>query len=85
MPDEAKNYLTARGITTAAILATMGADEGEFEIKVIDKFVDGLKVKGVDYKFTGDEAETEVLRATMHVAYHCVDGSIISGLRSHSN
>ena len=50
-------------------MAAMGTDKGKFEVKVIDKFVDGLKVKGVDYKFTGDEAETEVLRATMHVAY----------------
>ena len=69
VPEEAKLYLTARGITTAAILATMGADEGEFELKVIDRFIDGLKVKGVDMKFTGDESEVEVLRATTHVAY----------------
>ena len=67
--DEAKDYLTARGITTPAILGMMGADEGEFEIKVIDMFIAGHLVRGTAIKFTGDAAEQEVLRATMHVAY----------------
>ena len=69
VPDEAKLYLTARGITTPAIMSAIGADEGEFEIKVIDRFIDGLTVRGVVHKFTGDASEIEVLRATMQVAY----------------
>ena len=67
--DEAKAYLTARGITTPAIMAMMGTDEGEFEIQVLDKFLTGCMIRGTNMKFTGDAMEADVLRATLHVAY----------------
>ena len=69
VPDEAKDYLLARGITTPAILALCGNDAAEFGDLITDKFIAGCKIKGVDLKFSGDPLDQVVLRATMQVAY----------------
>ena len=69
VPDEAKLYLRARGITTPGVLCTIGVDVGEFDIKVVDAFIQGHDFRSTNMKFNGDAAEQDVLRATLLVAY----------------
>ena len=74
LTQEDVNYLMARGLASAPLLARCAIDEEFLQRKLVTPFIEGVKVKEVDFKTGDDEL---LVRARLATAWQAARDSLV--------